>query len=168
MKTASILALALALAAVSGGVVAEIQRVPNAAQSLNASGPQANRIVGTWEFNVHLFRCDTGETLAQFRAASVYNAGGTMLDTNTAPPSTRGPAFGVWSYNRRTGEYSTSFRMYRYNPDGSFAGANEVNVTSILSADGNHMTGSSTGKILGPNEELLMQSCGTNEGVRSL
>lgn len=130
--------------------------------------PPVNRIVGTWEFQVHLFNCNTHQTLARFRAASVYNAGGTMLDTNTAPPNTRGPAFGIWTYDPRTGEYITQFRLYRYHPDGSFAGVNEVRGTATLSHDGNQLTGQTTAKILGPNEEVLAESCGSNAGTRSL
>jgi len=162
MKTASLLAIALAAASSVA-----------AAESLPAHHPRlllspANAIVGTWEFQARLFVCANGQTLQQFRAASVFNAGGTMLDTNTAPPSTRGPAFGIWTYDPQAGHYVAQMRLYRYNPDGSFAGVAEVRRTLTLSSDGDSATGTFTGRLLGPNEEVLALTCGEETGARSL
>lgn len=166
MKTASL--LTIALIALSGGTIADTHAAPLSAHSPLLLLPPVNRIVGTWEFQVHIFNCDTGQTVARFRAASLFNAGGTFLDTNAAPPSTRGPAFGVWSYDPRTRKYHMDMRFYRYNPDGSFAGATEVRRTATLSRDGNQMSGAFTGQRLAPNEQVLANTCGTDEGTRSL
>lgn len=162
MKTANLLAIALAAASSVA-----------TAGSLPARQPQlllspANAIVGTWEFHARLFVCANGQTLQQIRASSVFNAGGTMLDTNTAPPATRGPAFGVWTYDHQARRYLVQMRLYRYNPDGSFAGVTQVRRTLTLSSDGDSATGTFTGQILGPNEEVLAVACGEETGVRSL
>lgn len=133
------------------------------------AGAPADRIVGAWEYpDVHVFHCATGQTFARFRAASLFHAGGTMQDTNNNPPGVRGPALGVWSYDPISREHTVRMRLYRYNPDGSFAGANEVTRTIRLSEDGNRMSETFRGKILDPAEQLLFESCGSGEGMRSL
>ncbi|QCO68019.1 hypothetical protein E4582_06015 [Luteimonas yindakuii] len=159
--------LVIAILMLTAGTAATL---PDAtAASPNLLYPPANRIVGTWEyFDVHVFNCASGQTVTRFRASSVYHVGGTMVDTNTTPPGTRGPAFGIWDYNPRTREYTTHMRLYRYNPDGSFAGANEVVRTATLSRDGNSMSETFRGKFFNPAEQLLFESCGSSEGVRSL
>lgn len=162
MKTATLLAIALAAASTAAAAASLPEHHPGLLRS------PANRIVGTWEFQARMFTCDTRQTVMELRASSVFNAGGTMLDTNTAPPDTRGPAFGTWTYDPRSRRHLVQMRLYRYNPDGSFAGVAEVRRTLTLSADGDSSSGTFTGQILGPNEELLATTCGSETGVRAL
>ena len=164
MKTATATLLATALVAASS--LATAAALPEHHPQLLLS--PANTIVGTWEFRARLFVCATGQTLQSIRASSVFNAGGTMLDTNTAPPSTRGPGFGIWTYDPQTRSYAVQMRLYRYNADGSFAGVAQVRRTLRLSASGDSATGTIAGQILGPNEELLASTCGEETGVRAL
>lgn len=161
MKTATLLVLALATASAAA-------QPPSSGRNPQLLLSPANAIVGVWEFQARLFVCATGQTLQQIRASSVFNAGGTMLDTSTAPPATRGPAFGTWNYDQQAGRYDVLMRLYRYNPDGSFAGTTQVRRTLQLSADGDGATGTFTGQILGPHEEVLAVACGEESGVRSL
>lgn len=162
MKTATLLAIALAAAS----TVAAAASLPEHHPRLLLS--PANAIVGTWEFQGRFFACATGQTQRELRASSVFNAGGTMLDTSTAPPDTRGPAFGIWTYDERAGHYVAQMRLYRYNADGSFAGVAQVRRTLVLSSDGDSATGTFTGQILGPQEQVLAATCGDETGVRSL
>ncbi len=128
----------------------------------------ADAIVGVWEFQVNLVSCDTGQTVRRLRAATLFNAGGTLLDTNVAPPSTRGPAFGVWRYEPRSRRYEIDKRFYRYNPDGSFAGVTQIHRSLALDDEGDGMTGTIRTEFLGPNEELQSIGCGTETGTRAL
>ena len=162
MKTATLLAIALATASTAAPAASLPEQDPGLLSS------PANTIVGTWEFQGRLFACATGQTVRELRASSVFNAGGTMLDTNTSPPHSRGPAFGTWTYDPRSGRHLVRMRLYLYNPDGSFAGVAEVRRTLQLSADGDSSAGTFTGQVLGPNEELLARTCGEETGVRSL
>jgi len=162
MKTATLLAIALAAAS----TVAAAASLPEHHPRLLVS--PANGIVGTWEFQARFFACASGQTLRQLRASSVFNAGGTMLDTSTDPTATRGPAFGTWTYDPRTGRHVAQMRLYRYNPDGSFAGVAQIRRTLTLSSDGDSASGTFTGQILGPHDELLAATCGEETGVRSL
>ena len=162
MKTATLLAIALAAAS----TVAAAASLPEHHPRLLLS--PANGIVGTWEFQARCFACASGQTLRELRASSLFNAGGTMLDTSTDPPATRGPGFGTWTYDPRTGRYVVKMRLYRYNPDGSFAGIAQVRRTLTLSPDGDTASGRFTGQILGPQEQVLAVTCGEETGVRSL
>ena len=160
------IATLLAIALATASTVAAAASLPEHHPRLLLS--PANAIVGTWEFQARFFICASGQTLRQLRASSVFNAGGTMLDTNTDPPATRGPAFGTWTYDPQSRRYRAQMRLYRYNPDGSFAGVAQVRRTLRLSADGDTATGTFTGQILGPNEEVLATTCGEETGARSL
>ncbi len=164
MKTA--IALAIALSAFAGCAAPDALAGSAQAGSPKPLYPRSDRSVGTWEYEVHLFACDTGQTRARFRAATLFNAGGTLLDTNTSPPATRGPAFGTWRYDRASRSWIANMRFYRYNPDGSYAGANEVQRT--LTFDGDASSGRIVARVLGPNEEPLATSCGEEIGTRSL
>ena len=166
MKIANL--MILALIAITGGTIADAQAAPLPANSPLLLWQPANRIVGVWEFQVQTFNCTSGVPGPAFRARSVFNAGGTLEDTNNRPQSTRGPAFGVWTYDLRSREHVTSSRLFRYNPDGSSSGVNLVERTLKLSRDGNSATSQIKVSILGPNEELLATDCATQDGVRSL
>jgi hypothetical protein len=166
MKTANLLIAALISLGV--GAVADAQAAPLPANSPLLFWQPANRIVGVWEFQVQTFNCTTGVPGVAFRARSVFNVGGTLEDTNNRPQSTRGPAFGVWTYDPRSREHVTSSRLFRYNADGSSSGVNLVERTLKLSRDGDSATSQIKVSILGPNEELLATDCATQDGVRSL
>lgn len=165
MKILSLPVAILAIALASTAPAAASGPLPGSAQLLAAP---ASDIVGAWEFQVHVVNCATGQTFGQFRAASLFNAGGTMLDTNTAPPTSRGPGFGVWTFDRSTGRYVVDMRLYRYNADGSFAGTTQLRRVLALSADGASASGTFTGQILGPAEQLIASTCGEETGVRAL
>lgn len=156
MKTAPVFITALLLLT---GVFAD-------SQTAAASSPGS--IVGVWEFQVHLFDCQTGATQARLRATSLFNADGTMLDTNVAPPSSRGPAFGVWRYDASSQTYEVTMRLNRYNLDGSFAGVAEVQRTLRL-ADGDNSTGEIRGQLYGADEQpAAPPGCGSEVGTRVL
>ena len=164
MKTATLLALALVA---FGTPISDVRAALPAHSPLPWWSP-ANRIVGVWDFQVQTFHCTTGVPGAAFRARSVFNIGGTLEDTNNRPQTTRGPAFGVWTYDPRAREYVTRSRLFRYNPDGSSSGTNLVERTLKLSRDGDSATSRIKVSILGPNEELLTTDCATQDGTRSL
>ena len=133
MKTAPVFITALLLLT---GVFAD-------SQTAAASSPGS--IVGVWEFQVHLFDCQTG-----------------------APPTSRGPAFGVWRYDASSQTYEVTMRLNRYNLDGSFAGVAEVQRTLRL-ADGDNSTGEIRGQLYGPDEQpAAPPGCGSEVGTRVL
>lgn len=162
MKTTLLLAAALVAASASAAADPLPQHHPKLLLA------PANVIVGDWEFQGRFIDCTTGATVRPLRASSLFHAGGTMVDTSTAPTVVRGPGFGVWTYDPATNTYITEMRLNRYNPDGSFAGVNQVRRVLKLSSDGNSATGTWTGQILDPNEQPLANTCGEETGVRAL
>ncbi len=120
---------------------------------------------GVWEAQVTLRDCSTGATLGSFRGAQVLHHGGTLSDTNTSPPGSRGPGFGVWARNV-DGRYGVKFRFYRYNADGTPAGVTVVHSTRMLGADGNTYTGDNRAELRDLAGNALSTNCVIDEGTR--
>lgn len=112
----------------------------------------ANDIVGTWEAAVRLGPCN-GPLGPPFLATTMFNAGGTMTDTNAAPlsgiptpwgNSVRGPAFGTWSYDPKSDRYVGQLRFNWY-VGGFYHGFQQVHFDSLeLSADHSVLSGTFT------------------------
>src|SRR5688500_5337965 len=94
----------------------------------------ANRIVGLWQMRVSVAPCGGGPS-RNFIAYNSFHGGGTMSDTNAAPPTTRGPGLGVWRY-MGMGLYKARFQFFRYLPDGSYDGVSDIRVEMSLAANG--------------------------------
>ncbi len=122
-------------------------------------------IEGVWEAEVTARDCATNAPLGTFRGAQVLHQGGTLSDTNAAPPATRGPGFGVWRRNF-DGTYHARFRFYRFNPDGTLAGTNVVTSQRTLSADGTVYTGTARGEVRDVNGAVLSITCVSDVGTR--
>lgn len=94
-------------------------------------------IEGVWDSRVTIRNCQTGAALTTFRAMETFVRGGSLVDTNAAPTSTRGPGFGRWQHEQGS-QFSATFRFFLYNPDGSFAGVRRVSRTIFV--DGDNLT----------------------------
>jgi hypothetical protein len=55
----------------------------------------ADPVEGLWQSVITSTDCTTGNPLGTFRGMNMLHRGGTVSDTNFAPPSTRGPGFGT-------------------------------------------------------------------------
>jgi hypothetical protein len=155
MLRTSLIAAALALAVPAA----------SAGQSNTTSGANANRIVGMWSAQVDAGPC-AGGPRRQFRAMNVYHTGGTLTDTNAMPPTSRGPAFGLWSWNQQNGSYDTRMQFYRYLPDGSFDGVQDIHREITLSADGNSSSDIVYVRVLNADDTLRVELCGTATATR--
>jgi hypothetical protein len=131
----------------------------------NATAQSAtDPIIGVWESAVTQKDCTSGATVATFRGAQVFHAGGTLTDTNSTAPSTRSVGMGVWV--KGSDNYTATFRFYRYNADGSLAGTNVVTRTVTLSADGNSATASTSLKVLDTAGNTLQSGCASDTATR--
>lgn len=122
----------------------------------------ANHIVGAWQVAVTLAPCAGGPSRT-FLALNTFQAGGTMSDTNAAPPSTRGPGQGIWRY-RGQGHYATRFQFFRYLPDGSFDGVTDVSTETTVT--GGSLESEVRGRLLNPDGSVRMELCGNAVGER--
>ena len=84
--------------------------------------PDGNKIEGVWDVQLTYKNCTTGVALFTGQSLVAYARGGVVTTiTSGAPPSGRYPGLGVW--RRVTGhQYQSTFKEFRYNPDGTFAG----------------------------------------------
>jgi len=108
-KTNAIAAMMLALA------ITTATATMTAAQEEGASN--ANSIVGTWNSTVTFVDCTTGAVIRSFPTMNTFHRGGTMNETSRSMAQ-RSPGHGEWK--RVEGhEYSSVFKIFRSNADGS-------------------------------------------------
>ncbi len=92
----------------------------------NGNGGNERSLIGSWDVQVSIRDCQSGEFLFGFPAMITYNQGGTMQESDLgAPVLTRLNGHGVWE--RQHGrQYSAAFRWLNFNPDRTFAGTSVV------------------------------------------
>lgn len=138
----------------------------NKTELLASVGKGARAIEGTWNAVVTIRNCQTGNPITTFRAMDMFIQGGSVMDTNAAPPNTRGPGFGSWEYVADHG-FTSTIRFFLYNPDGSFAGvrriAQEIQVNEAN--DGWDSTVAIT--VFDPAGNQVATACATAVGTRA-
>lgn len=102
----------------------------------------------------------------QLRGMNQFHLGGTLTETGSPPPSTRGPGYGVWRFDRTNQRYEARMQFLRYLPDGSFDSVTDVHREIRLSADGNVFHDEIVARLLGPDDSLRAELCGTAQGQR--
>ena len=123
----------------------------------------ANRIAGYWHVEVTAGPC--GGTMNTFLGLNTFHAGGTLSDTNTFAPASRGPGMGVWEYLGRGPQgvylYKNHFQFARFLPDGSFDGLQDIYNDITLQPDGMSWTGITHAFALNPDGSVRAEICGT-------
>ena len=124
----------------------------------------ANRIVGLWHVAVTIAPC-TGGPVQSFLALADYHAGGTLDDANTMPATARGPGQGIWSFAGR-GQYRSRFQFFRYLPNGSYDGLQDIAGTLVLDARGTHYSQTIRAQVLNVDHSVRVELCGSANGER--
>lgn len=119
----------------------------------------ANRIVGLWDTQVIAGPCHSGITTFRGRGLNVFHAGGTVSATNNLPPTANGPTYGVWVY-RGHGDYRARMQFFRYLPDGSFDGVQDIHRSMLLSGDGQRTDETTNVRVLNADGSLRVELCG--------
>ena len=123
-----------------------------------------DRIVGLWVADAARIDCTSGTVLANFTGMQVFHDGGTLTDTNSSAPSTRGPGFGFWS---REGErYSAKFRFARYLGNGALDGYTVVTRAVTLDDSGNTATGTASVEIRDASDVVVARACARDTARR--
>lgn len=123
-------------------------------------------VEGVWESTITIRDCASGAVIRTFKGVNTFHRGGTLSDTNNGAPTARGPGAGIWRASGTAGNYTASFRFYRYNADGTLAGTQRVNRSFTLAADGNSTTGTIAAQVLDTADNVLQNVCGTEASVR--
>ena len=130
------------------------------------SGKGSRALEGTWNVIVTIRNCQTGASLTSFKAMDLFIQGGSVVDTNAAPPSTRGPGFGSWEF-LGDHDFNTTLRFFLYNPDGTFAGVRRI-AQNIAMGDDNNSWESTVGiTVFNPAGDQIATACGTAVASRA-
>lgn len=175
LKTMSGVALAVLLALT-------VSQIPVSGQEAKAEQPQdaeetglkesserstrARKLEGTWQVQVTLRNCQTGNPIRSFPSLVTYARGGTVMETTSGvSPALRYPGQGVWQRVRGR-NYAATFMFFRFNPDGSFAGTQKIMQDIKLSRDGDELNITATSEVLDANDNVIGVACVTSTATR--
>jgi hypothetical protein len=123
-------------------------------------------IVGTWSLQVALVNCDTGQELGpMFPALNTFLAEGSMLSDPAASPAMLRTGHGVWAHIGGR-HFTNTVVLFRFNPDGSFAGTQTVRRQIAVSRDAGAFTARDTVTIADPGGTVVDTRCGIGRGRR--
>ena len=148
------------LSAYSQTTAAGIDRAASATPLADNEGKGSRAIEGTWNVLVTIRNCETGAPVASFRAMDIFIQGGSVIDTNAAPTSTRGPGFGSWEF-LGDHDFRSTVRFYIYNPDGSFAGVRRLAQNYSMGADNNSWESTVAITVFDAAGNMIATACGT-------
>jgi hypothetical protein len=135
-------------------------------ETTSFTGKGARALEGTWNTVVTLRDCTTQAPLGTFRAMDMFIQGGSLVDTNAAPPTTRGPGFGSWSYVGEQ-QFTATLRFFIYNPDGTFAGVRRVAQEITMAEDNNTWESTVANIIYNPAGTPVATGCATAVASRA-
>jgi hypothetical protein len=152
-----------ASAAAPEAALARVQALGHEGAAWNRFGRREG-IEGVWLSQVTITDCH-GTTQRAFTALNMFQAGGTLTDTDNQPPASHGPAFGTW-WSRGGGNFGSVFQFFRFNADGTFAGSNYVTREISLDADDDAFTSTITVAVLSPAGVQVGTACGSETAER--
>jgi hypothetical protein len=127
--------------------------------------PDGNKIEGAWDAQITYRNCTTGAVLFTGQSLVAYARGGVVTTiTSGASPSSRYPGLGVWRHLRGH-EYQSTFKEFRYNPDGTFAGK-IIAVVDITHEPDDTITTRAVGRFYDAAGRLGATVCPTGVAVR--
>ena len=132
------------------------------AQQDNGGG----RLEGTWDAQVSITNCATGDTIVTFPSIASFMQGGTSIgSTGGMPQSLRTPEHGVWAHVKAN-TYEFRFKTFSFNAQNIPIGWSIVRHTVVLDAKGDTYTSSGTAQHFAPNGVQLGSGCSTAVGTR--
>lgn len=151
------------------GIMAVVVISAGAQISINAQAPpiypDGNKIDGVWESQLTYRNCITGAVLFTSSSLTAYAEGGVMhAVTFGAPPSLRYPGLGVWRHVQGR-EYESTFKEFRYNADGTFAGK-VIAVVQITHELDDTLTTSAVGRFYNAAGTLVGTVCPSGTAAR--
>jgi hypothetical protein len=121
---------------------------------------------GTWDNQVNVIDCQTGNPITSFRSLIVFMAGGTVTETTSGTaPALRTPGEGVWRHTTAN-NFVLRFKHFRFNTQNVLLGWNIIQAEVSLDAAGNAYTSAATIEVYDPNGVLLATACAETLGTR--
>lgn len=134
-------------------------------------GPDPNdnarhsRIVGLWDVNATITRCDNGAPLFSFPALHKYEAGGTGQVVPATNPSALSAHMTAWSY-AGDDQYQFVMKMFRFDGAGNYIGWVEVTSDVSIDPDGLEYDGAGIAKFYDTAGNVVAASCPVFTGTR--
>lgn len=127
--------------------------------------PDGNKIEGVWDSHLTYKDCTTGAVLFTGQSLVAYAQGGVLTDISSgAAPSGRYPGLGVWRHLQEP-HYQSTFKQFRYNSDGTFAGK-IIAVVEIKHESDDTLTTSAVGTIYNAAGNVVSTVCPTGVVTR--
>jgi hypothetical protein len=133
-----------------------------------ATGQDAGggRLQGTWENQVSIIDCKTGNVITTFQSLIVFMAGGTLTEsTSGTAPALRTPGEGVWRHTTDN-NYVFRFKHFRFNTQNILTGWNIIQAEASLDAAGDAYTSSATVEVYDANGVLIATACAESVSTR--
>lgn len=111
----------------------------------------AGRLAGTWDADVEITNCSTGELITSFKSVGAFHQGGTFNGiTAGTPPAARTPEIGIWRHNMDN-TYTLRFKAFLFNPMGVAVAYQLLTHTIELGRDNQSYTSAGEAKIFAMN-----------------
>jgi hypothetical protein len=130
-----------------------------------ATTPRHSRIVGLWNVDVVVARCDNGDVISTFSALHKYDLGGTGQVVPSGSPTALSAHMMIWNYVKRD-HYQMALKFYRFDSEGAYVGWNVIRNEVSISRDGTEYVGSGVAEIYGADGSFLGASCPSFVGTR--
>ena len=122
----------------------------------------SDHIVGTWNVTVTFVDCTTGAVIRSFPTLNTFNVGGTMMETPRSLAQ-RSPGQGVWD-KIGGNEYSSVFKFFRSNADGTDNGYQLVRRQHLV--DGDTITTTATFQNYNASGQPTTTGCAVESATR--
>ena len=124
------------------------------------------RLVGTWDAEVRLKDCATGNVQPSFKSIASFNQGGTTIgSTSSQPQARRTPEHGIWRHV--TGNtYEFKFKSFNFDSMGVAVGYVIVQHTIELDSSGDSYFSDGTAKFFTLNGTPTGSGCSEADGTR--
>ena len=138
--------------------------------TLNTSMAQSDggggRLEGTWDNQISIIDCKTGNVITTFESLIVFMAGGTLTEsTSGTAPALRTPGEGVWRHTTDN-NYVFRFKHFRFNTQNILTGWNIIQAEASLDAAGDAYTSSATVAVYDANGVLIATACAESVSTR--
>jgi hypothetical protein len=155
----------VSLKAIAGFALAVTLVLAAARIPVNGQSGKARRIEGTWRVEITLRNCQTGAAIGTQPGLHTFLAGGSMLSNPAVNPALLSTGHGVWEHAGGR-SFINTIVLFRFNPDGSYAGTVTVTRHIELADNSDEFTSTDTAKAADPSGNVIETRCATARGQR--
>ena len=124
------------------------------------------RLEGTWDAQVSITNCQTGDVIVSFPSIASFMQGGTSIGSTAGiPQSLRTPEHGVWRHVEGN-TYEFRFKTFSFNAQNAPSGWSIVSHIITLDSSADTYTSSGTVEFFNPIGVQVGGGCSTAVGTR--